>query len=74
MERREGGNERKRMLCVRMEGVRSRDKWLVAPHNDFQIIYFSCPTSHSHPFSHKEFRVLPSSARSFGSLPWIYIL
>lgn len=74
MERTEQGDERKRMLFGRMERVQSRGKWLVAPRNGFQVISFSCPTSHSHPFSHKESQVFPCSARSVGCFPWIFIL
>lgn len=49
VERKEGRDEKKRMLFGRMEGAHSRGKWFVALHRGFQIISFSCPTTHSHP-------------------------
>ena len=64
-------HEGKRMLAGRMEGPHGWGKWLVVAYTGFQIISFSCPSSHSHPLSYKESQVLPSSARSFGSSPWI---
>lgn len=38
-----GRDEKKRMLCGRMEGAHSRSKWFVALHRGFQIISFPAP-------------------------------
>lgn len=66
-----GWHEGKRTLAGRMEGPHGGGKWLVVAYTGFQIISFSCASSHSHPLSYKESQVLPSSARSVGSFPRI---